>query len=75
MSAHMQEEYVQGQVIDVELALIFNHGGHFEFFLCDQRNGDQDCFDRHPLKTCAACHAHKVGQLRCLFWVTALNNR
>ena len=51
--------YEEGQIIDLEVNLNVNHGGNFEFKLCDQPGGafpDQSCFDAHILKRCACAH-------------------
>ena len=48
--------YEEGQIIDLEVNVNANHGGNFEFKLCDQPGGafpDQSCFDAHILKRCA----------------------
>lgn len=50
-----QAEYVQGQVIEIEVTTTANHQGYFEFFVCssssttDIDNPTQECFDEHPL--------------------------
>lgn len=45
------ETYNQGQVIDVEVQVTTNHGGWFEFRICENndihKDKDQSCFDKY----------------------------
>ena len=52
-----QATYGEGSVITVDMALNVNHGGRFEFFLCNGKtNLTQSCFNKYPLKRCATCN-------------------
>jgi len=48
------EEYVEGQMIDIEVELTAYHQGYFEFRLCPhntrRRPAQQACFDQHLLR-------------------------
>ena len=49
-----QATYASGSVIQLKMALNVNHGGRFQFFLCNRKsNLVQSCFDAYPLKRCA----------------------
>jgi hypothetical protein len=49
----LQENYQAGQTISVRIAVVANHGGRFEFNLCDSDQISESCFKKYPLKTCA----------------------
>jgi len=50
----VSQEYVEGQVIDIEVELTAYHQGYFEFRLCPHNTVDypaqQDCLDQHLLR-------------------------
>ena len=49
-----QATYASGGIINVEVMLNVNHGGKFEFSLCNRNsNLDQACFDSNRLRRCA----------------------
>jgi hypothetical protein len=53
MPADPQANYVQGQVIEVDILLTAHHKGHFEFFACPIEHGEVptgDCFQDFPLE-------------------------
>ena len=49
-----QATYASGGIINVEVMLNVNHGGKFEFFVCNRNNNlDQACFNSNRLIRCA----------------------
>ena len=52
MKTNIQETYLQGQEIVVDVVLTAHHMGHFEFSACPIQRGEvprQECFDENHL--------------------------
>lgn len=50
---YIQETYEEGGVMAMQYQVTANHGGFVKCNICDSMEMTEECFNAHPLRTCA----------------------